>query len=187
MKNLLICVKFFFASVIITGLLYPLSITLIGQTFFKDQSNGSLAVKNGQVLGSSLIGQKFDQAKYFWGRPSASDYNPIPSGASNLSATSADLEKIAVERAAKLVSAESVVGAKIPQDLIYASGSGLDPDISPDAALFQVERVSKARNLSRNTVTDLINKSTRKMDFGIFGEPRVNVLQLNQLLDSISK
>jgi len=159
-------IRFFLVLTILTGLLYPLFITLIGQTFFHDQSNGNLY----------LIGQNFDQDKYFWSRPSAVGYNPMPSGGSNLSATSKTLrDKIGAYRDTPL----------LPSDLIYASASGLDPHISPDAAKFQVDRISKARNISKDKIIELIDKVTEKRDFMIFGESRVNVLKLNESLDNM--
>jgi K+-transporting ATPase ATPase C chain len=175
----MIGLKFFVVAALLTGLIYPLFITLIGQTFFNKSSNGRL----------ELIAQKFDQDKYFWPRPSAQDYNPLPSGGSNLSATSKQLQAAIEDRKSKLLKADPTKTAEeIPADLIYASGSGLDPHISPAAALFQVERVAKARGLDsakKDAIIALIGRLTEGRDLGVFGEPRVNVLRLNTELDNI--
>jgi potassium-transporting ATPase KdpC subunit len=168
MKNLVIGLKFFLVTTLLTGLFYPLLITVIGQTFFTPSSNGRL----------ELIAQKFDQDKYFWPRPSAQDYNPLPSGGSNLSPTSRVLAERIAERKQ----------AQFPADLLYASGSGLDPQISPAAALFQVDRVIGARGLDsvkKDEIIKLIGRLTEGRDLNIFGEPRVNVLVLNTELDKI--
>ena len=181
MKNNLVtvCFRCFIITTILTGLIYPLFITLIGQTFFRENSNGR----------SELIAQKFDQDKYFWPRPSSQDYNPLPSGGSNLSATSKQLQDAVEARKEKLLKADPTKTAEeIPADLIYASGSGLDPHISPAAALFQVDRVAKARGLDstkKGAIISLIEKLTEGRDLGVFGEPRINVLKLNTGLDNI--
>ena len=182
----MIGVRFFIAATILTGLVYPLFITLIGQFVFPGQSNGSMLAHNGQIIGSALIGQKFDQDKYFWPRPSAQDYNPLPSGGSNLSATSKQLQAAVEARKQTLLSAEAT--NEIPADLLFASGSGLDPHISPAAALFQIDRVVKARGFDsakKDEIIKLIGRLTEGPDLGVFGEPRVNVLRLNMALDII--
>lgn len=179
MKNLIIGLKFFIVTALLTGLVYPLFITLIGQTIFNGSSNGR----------PDLIAQKFDQEKYFWPRPSSQDYNPLPSGGSNLSATSKQLQDTIKARIETLLKADPTKTAEeIPADLIYASGSGLDPHISPAAALFQVDRVVKARGLDsskKGAIIELIGRLTEGRDLGVFGEPRVNVLRLNAELDNI--
>lgn len=191
MKNniIIVCIKFFIVTTILTGLIYPLFITLIGQLVFNDSSNGSFLAYNGRVVGSSLIGQKFDQDRYFWPRPSAVDYNPMPSGGSNLSATSQQLKDIIAERKLKLLKADPTRTAdEIPADLIYASASGLDPHISPAAAAFQVDRIARARGLDlgkKDEIIKLIARLTEGRDLNILGEPRVNVLKLNAELDNI--
>jgi potassium-transporting ATPase KdpC subunit len=181
MKNIFIGLKFFIVAALLTGLVYPLFITLVGQTLFNTSSNGR----------SDLIAQKFDQDKYFWPRPSSQDYNPLPSGGSNLSATSKRLHDIVEERKAKLLKADPTKTAEeIPADLIYASGSGLDPHISPAAALFQVERVAKARGLDsakKDEIIKLIDKLTEGRDLNLFGEPRINVLKLNAELGNLPR
>lgn len=189
MKNIIIGLKFFILTTLLTGLIYPLFITLIGQVAFNYQSNGSFILRGGERIGSALVGQKFDQDKYFWPRPSVVDYNSLPSGGSNFSATSKQLKDIIEERKQKLLKADpSKTTEEIPADLIYASGSGLDPQISPAAAKFQVDRIVKARQLDstgKSAIIKMINGLTEKRDFGVFGEPRINVLKLNAELDKI--
>ncbi len=184
-----ICVKLFIVTTILTGLIYPLFITLIGQSVFNNSSNGSILTYNGRVVGSALIGQKFDQDKYFWPRPSSQDYNPLPSGGSNLSPTSQQLKALVEERKQKLLAADPTKkDNEIPSDLLYASGSGLDPHISPAAAIFQIDRVLKARGLDsgkKDEIIKLIGRLTEGRDLGVFGEPRVNVLKLNDELDNL--
>ncbi len=183
--------KLFLVLVVLTGLVYPLLITLIGQTLFSSQSNGSLFVNNGKIVGSSLIGQKFDQNKYFWGRPSAVDYNTLPSGGSNYSATSKTLQDQGALRIITILASDPAKTAnKIPSDLLYASGSGLDPHISPDAARFQVDRIALARHFDsgkKDGIIKLIDKLTEERDLNLFGEKRINVLRLNAELDDLSK
>jgi potassium-transporting ATPase KdpC subunit len=179
---------------VITGLAYPLAITGLAQLFFPDQANGSLIEKDGKVIGSRLIGQNFTSDKYFHGRPSATtepdpkDPNktiPVPYAAdnstgSNLGPTNkalvdrvkADAEKLAKENP----------GIPIPVDLVTTSGSGLDPDITPAAALFQVPRVAKARHIDPTRVRELVDAQTRNRFLGVLGEKRVNVLELNLAL-----
>jgi K+-transporting ATPase ATPase C chain len=167
--------KLFVILSILTGILYPVLITLTAQIFFREQANGNIY----------LIGQKFDQAKYFLSRPSAVDYNPLPGGGSNLSATSKALKEVVAERKALLLAENKTKSEnEIPSDLLFASGSGLDPHISPAAAAFQVERVAKIRKLDKNVILKLVAQATKKRDWFILGEKRVNVLKLNQLLDN---
>jgi potassium-transporting ATPase KdpC subunit len=173
---------------ILTGILYPLLITGIAQTIFHHQANGSLIVKYGQVVGSQLIGQPFDDPRYFWGRLSATSpypYNATSSTGSNLGPTNPALVDEVKARIAALKTADPTNNSPIPVDLVTSSGSGLDPDISVSAALYQVPRVAKARGLSEDAVRALVNQFTQGRQFGILGEPRVNVLELNQALDAI--
>jgi potassium-transporting ATPase KdpC subunit len=172
---------------VITGLAYPAIVTVIAQLVFPHQANGGLIVKDGKPIGSTLIGQPFDDPKYFWGRPSATSpfgYNAGASAASNLSPTNADLIKAVQGRVDALRAADPGNTAPVPVDLVTASGSGLDPHISPAAALYQVGRVAKARKLDATVVRDLVAKHTEGRQLGLFGEPRVSVLALNLALDA---
>ena len=174
---------------VLTGLLYPLSVTGLAQLFFPEQANGSLIVHNGKVIGSKLIGQYFDKPEYFWGRPSATSpfpYNAAASGGSNLGPTNPALIEAVKARVAALRSADPGSDSPIPVDLVTASGSGLDPHISPAAALYQVKRVARARGLEENAVHTLVTQHTEGRQFGLLGERRVNVLQLNLSLDALS-
>lgn len=173
---------------LLTGILYPLVITGIAQVIFPHQANGSLIVKNGQVVGSDLIGQSFDDPRYFWGRLSATapyPYNAASSTGSNLGPTNPALSEEVKRRMAALMAADPTNTAPIPVDLVTSSGSGLDPDISVAAALYQVARVAKARGLGVDVVKALVDRFTQGRQFGLLGEPRVNVLALNLALDEI--
>jgi potassium-transporting ATPase KdpC subunit len=170
----------------ITGVAYPVLVTAIAQLVFPRQANGSLIVKDDKAVGSTLIGQPFDDPKYFWGRPSATSpfgYNAGASAGSNLSPTNADLIKAVQGRVDALRTADPGNTAPVPVDLVTASGSGLDPHISSAAALYQVERVAKARKMSAADVRALVERHTEGRQLGFLGEPRVNVLALNLALD----
>lgn len=171
---------------LITGIIYPLVVTSVAQVILPRQANGSLIVQNGQVRGSTLIGQSFDQPQYFWGRLSATApfaYNAGASSGSNYGPRSADLQKAVQARIAALKQADPTNTAPLPVDLVTASGSGLDPEISPAAARYQVTRVAQARKLDPAQVQQLVDQFTQGRTLGLLGEPRVNVLQLNLALD----
>ncbi len=175
---------------VLTGLVYPLSVTGLAQVFFPEQANGSLIVHNGQVVGSKLIGQYFDKPEYFWSRPSATSpfpYNAAASSGSNLGPTNPALLDAVKARVAALRAVDPGNDSPIPVDLVTASGSGLDPHISPAAALYQVKRVARARGLDESTVHTLVTQHTEGRQFGLLGERRVNVLQLNLSLDALSR
>src|SRR5438093_2038630 len=170
----------------VTGIAYPALVTVIAQVVFPYQANGSLIVKDGKTVGSALIGQPFDDPKYFWGRPSATSpfgYNAGASSGSNLSPTNPDLIKAVQGRVDALRAADPENTAPVPVDLVTASGSGLDPHISPAAALYQVGRVAKARNRDRQVIAQLVERYTEGRTLGLLGERRVNVLALNLALD----
>jgi K+-transporting ATPase KdpC subunit len=175
---------------LITGVIYPLVVTGVAQLVFPRQANGSLIVVNGQTVGSALIGQSFDDPKYFWGRLSATGpypYNAAASSGSNLGPTNPALLDVVKTRIAALKAADPTNTQLIPVDLVTASGSGLDPDISVAAALYQVPRVARERNMSEAAVRLLVDQFTQGRQFGFLGEPRVNVLALNLALDNIKK
>jgi K+-transporting ATPase ATPase C chain len=171
---------------VLTGLIYPAVVTGIAQIVFPRQANGSLSVKDGKTVGSTLIGQPFDDPKYFWGRPSATSpfsYNAASSSGSNQGPTNPALYDAVKGRVDALRAADPGNTAPIPVDLVTASGSGLDPHISPAAALYQVSRVAKARKLDEASVRQLVEQHTEGRQLGLLGEPRVNVLTLNMALD----
>jgi potassium-transporting ATPase KdpC subunit len=173
---------------LLTGLLYPFLITGIAQGIFPRQANGSLIIKNGVVVGSQLIGQYFDKPGYFWGRPSVTTplpYNAAASTGSNLGPSNSALQDAVRARIAALHTVDPGNTQPIPIDLVTASASGLDPDISVAAALYQVARVARTRGLPETIVRTLVADHIEKRLFGILGEPRVNVLELNLALDRI--
>ncbi len=173
---------------ILTGVVYPLVVTGVAQSVFPHQANGSLIEKGGEVIGSELIGQQFDDPGYFWGRPSATSpepYNAASSSGSNLGPTNPALISTVEARVRALQEADPDNRLPIPVDLVTASASGLDPHISVASALYQVHRVATARGLDEAQVVALVNQHTEGRQFGLFGEPRVNVLLLNLALDEI--
>jgi K+-transporting ATPase ATPase C chain len=186
--QLFIAVKVLLIMTILLGIIYPLAITGIVQVSFPHKANGSLIMKNNKLIGSELIGQNSDSSIYFSSRPSVIGYNPIPSGASNYGPTSDTLKKLVNARSILFAQINSLSdSANIPKEMIFASGSGLDPHISPEAAIMQVNRISKARNFDENQKQELlkvINEMTEGPQFFILGEKRINVLALNIRLDN---
>jgi K+-transporting ATPase ATPase C chain len=173
---------------ILTGIIYPLAVTGIARVAFPYQANGSIITKNGKAVGSELIGQQFDDPKYFWGRLSATTpypYNGGSSSGSNLGPNNPDLMKAMQARMDALRAADPGNGAKIPVDLVTASGSGLDPHISLAAAEYQVRRVAKTRGIDEARIRDLVARNANGRWLGVIGEPVVNVLELNLGLDDL--
>lgn len=183
MRNFLPALRILIFLTLVTGVAYPLLITTISKVAFAQSAQGSLIRRDEALVGSTLLSQKFENPKYFWSRPSVISYNPQPSGGSNLSQNSSDLKKAYDERFSALKAAHPEQTETPPQDLLFASASGLDPHISAESALYQMQRVAQARNMSRDEMTTIVNRMTQGRQFGIFGEPTVNVLELNLALD----
>jgi len=170
----------------VTGIVYPLVVTGLAQVLFPGRSNGSVIVQNGKPVGSELIGQAFSDPKYFWGRPSATSpfaNNSASSSGSNLGPTNSALADAVKQRIEALRAADPGNTAPVPVDLVTASGSGLDPQISPAAAAYQAARVARVRGLAKAKIDTLIAEATEGRQLGVLGEPRVNVLKLNLSLD----
>jgi potassium-transporting ATPase KdpC subunit len=184
-----ICLLLFSLS-FITGVLYPICITAFANIFFQKQATGSVLRDHGSVVGSQLLGQRFTSDKYFWSRPSVIGYNPLPSGASNLSPVNLVLKDSVDHRRNVFATANHIDPNEVAPDMVFTSGSGLDPHISPLAARQQVERVCSARNfgsVERNKVNTLVNELLEGPQWGLFGEYRVNIVALNRGLDSLEK
>jgi potassium-transporting ATPase KdpC subunit len=188
-KQVSIAFKFFFIMTLLTGIIYPVIITGISQITFPEKANGSFISRDGKILGSKLIGQKFDSSAYFWSRPSAIDYNPFPSGASNLGPTSDKLVSLVNERRKTFIKDNNIQDTtSLPGEMLFASASGLDPHTSADAVLLQVKRIANVRHFNysqEQKLRDLISQNTEKRQFGVLGEERINVLLLNIGLDKI--
>lgn len=189
MKELRTALLLLVAMTAIAGLLYPLAVTGVAQAVFPDQASGSLIHKDGKILGSTLIGQHFDTADFFWGRLSATSptpYNATASGGSNLGPLNERLAEAVQQRIRALREVDPLQSGPIPVDLVTASASGLDPHISPAAAYFQAARVAQARGLEPARVRNLVDASIESRQLGFLGEPRVNVLQLNLALAELA-
>jgi len=188
-KQIIITLRYFLIITIFTGVVYPLFISAISIIAYPDKAAGSLIEKDGKVIGSKLIGQKFESDKYFWSRPSAVDYNPMPSGGSNSGPTSAALQKFYQDKQKNFSEKNSVKDiSAVPNEMFFASASGVDPHISPISAIFQVERIAKARNfdkVKKEKVVALIDSLTENPQFGFLGNAVINVLLLNLEVDNI--
>jgi len=186
MKQLMIAIKATLVLTVLTGLLYPLAVTGLAQILFPRQANGSLLAVNGKTVGSALIGQSFTKPEYFQGRPSAAGngYDGLNSGGSNYGPTNQKLADRVRDDVKKFRAENPGYSGPVPADLLTASASGLDPDISPASADVQVARVASARGVSADAVRQLVAAHTAGRQYGLFGEPRVNVLELNLALDA---
>lgn len=188
LEQLIISVRAVAVFTVLTGLAYPVLMTGAAQALFREQANGSLIVKDGKVAGSRLIGQPFDDPKFFWGRLSATGpvaYNGAASSGSNLGPLNPALHKAVQDRIAALRGADPGNPVPVPVDLVTASGSGLDPHISPAAALYQSPRVARARGISEDSVREAVDRHTQGRFLGVLGEPAVNVLELNLALEGM--
>ena len=189
MKTLVIALKIFMMFTVLTGIIYPLVVTGIAQVIFPEKANGSLIMQDERIIGSELIGQQFDSAIYFTSRPSAVSYNPLPSGGSNLGTTSQKLKQQVSDRKQKFIEFNGLdINTDIPAEILFASASGLDPHISVQAALLQVDRIAKARNfedVQKQKLLDLVKENTETPQFLCLGQERINVLKLNLDLDNI--
>jgi potassium-transporting ATPase KdpC subunit len=188
-KSIFISIRLLILLTLITGIVYPLLITGLAQVFFHDEAEGSLIKRNGVIIGSELIGQEFDSAAYFRSRPSAVSYQTLPSGGSNLSWSDKRLNDLVTERKAAFLR-ENMLNdtTPIPVEMLFASASGLDPHISPQAAFLQVERIAQARGFSedqKQKLITLVTKKTEKTQYSLFGEERINVFLVNLELDKI--
>lgn len=187
--QILTSLKMLLVMTILTGVLYPILMTVIAQLVFPNKSNGSMIKKNDEVVGSELIAQKFQSDKYFWCRPSAIDYNPLHSGASNLGPTSKALKDSVEDRRKHFIEKNFLSpNTIVPTEMLFASGSGIDPHISPEAAFLQVNRIAQARGFDEQKkalLKTLVQSHIEAPQFGFLGEPRVNVLMLNLELDEL--
>jgi len=188
-KTLFVTIKIFLFLTLLTGIIYPLMITLIAQMIFPDNANGSQLYSNGKLVGSKWIAQSIDTSRYFHPRPSIINHNPLPSGGSNLSINNSRLIEMAKQRKHDFMTINQLApGIEVPAEMIFASGSGLDPHISPEAAYLQLNRVSETRRFSQSQKQQLqllIKLSTEPRQLFILGEERVNVLLLNLAIDTI--
>jgi K+-transporting ATPase ATPase C chain len=189
-RHLWVALRMMILAIVLTGIIYPLFITGVAQLIFPHKANGSMVTVNGSVVGSSLIGQQLTEAKYFWPRPSAagSGYDAMASGGSNLGPTSKTLIDRIRKDVASLIKADpGLTFGHVPVDMVTTSGSGLDPDITPANAYAQVARVAAARGLTEAAVRNLVKRHVAGRQFGVLGEPHVDVLLLNIALDQLAK
>jgi K+-transporting ATPase ATPase C chain len=190
MKALIASIKIFLVFTLLTGIIYPFLVTGIAQLMFRHKANGSIIMASGKAIGSALIGQQFDSTAYFFSRPSAISYNPLPSAGSNYGLTNAKLKEQVIERQKRFAAVNQLNDiSEVPPEMVFASASGLDPHISPRAAYLQVQRISKVRNLNpdqKKELTTKIESSIISPRLEIFGESCINVLELNLYLDQIS-
>ncbi|HMO65062.1 MAG TPA: potassium-transporting ATPase subunit KdpC [Verrucomicrobiota bacterium] len=187
MSTLLTALRLFLALTVLTGALYPLAVTGLASLLFPRQAAGSVVTRDGRPVGSELLAQKFAGDRWFWPRPSAADFATVASGASNHGPTSSNLVAAVAARAAAFRAAHGLAAdAPVPAELVFASGSGLDPHLSPDAARLQAGRVARARGLDPACVRALVEAHIEGPQLGVLGEPRVNVLRLNLALDLIA-
>jgi potassium-transporting ATPase KdpC subunit len=184
-----IALKLLLIMTLLTGIIYPVLMTGIAQISFPEKANGSFIRRDGKIIGSTLIGQKFDSSAYFWSRPSAIDYNPVPSGASNFGPTSRKLFSMVSERRKIFITGNNLTDtASLPGEMLFASASGLDPHTSPDAVRLQINRIVRVRHFNHsqeNRLNELILQNTEKRQYGILGEERINIMVLNMGLDEI--
>lgn len=179
MKSLIVAIRASVVLLLICGLIYPLATTGVAQVIFPKQADGSLIKTNGKVTGSKLLAQEFKGPEWFHSRASAASYNPTASAATNVAVASEDYVKATKDKINELKKENNDLGKDIPADLVTTSGSGFDPDLSPEAVRAQVPRIAKATGISEEKLVSLIKNNTKGRQLGIFGEPRVNVLELN--------
>jgi potassium-transporting ATPase KdpC subunit len=188
-RQIITGLRFLVLMIILTGLVYPGLVTVITSVFSPNEANGSLVKRDGVIIGSKLIGQNFDSQKYFWSRPSFNNYNPLPSGASNLGPLNPLLIKKINENEKDFAQANKInEDVNIPPEMLTASASGLDPHISPAAAFLQISRISEARGMDKaeqDKLIELVNDLTENRQFSFLGEPRINVFLLNLKIDSL--
>jgi len=189
MKTLFMALKIFLFFTVLTGIIYPLFVTGVAQLAFPSKANGSLILRGNQIIGSELIGQQFDSTIYFCSRPSAVSYNSLPSGGSNYGLTNIKLKNLVAERKHQFDNLNQLDSLTvIPSEMLFASASGLDPHISPQAALLQVERIVRARQFDdsqKQRLLQSVKDVTEASEYSVFGEQRINVLLLNLKLDEI--
>jgi potassium-transporting ATPase KdpC subunit len=180
--------RILFVFTLLTGIIYPVAMTLLSLAVFPYQAKGSMIEKNGTIIGSELIGQGFESEKYFHSRPSAIGYNPQPSSGTNWGPTDKRMaDSVKARRECFVAQNNLPAGTEVPKEMLFASSSGVDPHISPEAAMFQTERIAKVRGLKNDVVKKLVEDFTEGPQLGIFGDPRVNVLKLNLALDALKE